>query len=95
MSDEELKVVAETKEAIENGRGRGLSTCKHCVSKALKESGTESTMSVSPSIPISEEVSISVSPRQIYTRDDVIQEREDIVSTQLKKKKKKRKWQKK
>ena len=36
MSKDELKVVAETKEAIENGRGRGLSTCRYCVSKTLK-----------------------------------------------------------
>ena len=144
MSESELKVVSETKDAIDNGRGKGLSTCKHCVSKDLKndlknfqeimatsehyiitckcgdvhkcrcinlihkehpptvahvdscptceenkEAAVNSTMSVSPSVPMSEDVSIS--PRQIYTRDDVIQNREDIAPSMLRKRLKRKK----
>jgi len=90
MSEDESKVVNEVKESIANGRGGGFSTCRHCVTKSLKESGVNSTMSVSPSVPMSEDVSVSVSPRQIYTRDDVIQNREDLAPSMLRKKKKKR-----
>jgi len=146
MSEGELKVVNEVKESIANGRGSGLSTCRHCISKALKadidgfkevmtehehyeitcsecgdvnkcrclsvihdknpvhktvvdscpscedkkESAVNSTMSVSPSIPMSEDVSVSVGPRQIYMRDDVIQNREDLAPSMLRKRKKRR-----
>ena len=54
------------------------------------EAASVSTTSVSPSIPISpisEDVSISVTPRQLYTKDDVIQEREDLAPSQLRRKK--------
>ena len=57
------------------------------------EAATESTMSISPAQPISGPISeeVVITPRQIYTRDDVIQEREDLAPSRLRKKKKKRK----
>lgn len=58
--------------------------------KKAKEAGVESTMSVSPSVPMSEEIGVSASPRQIYTKDDVIQGREDLAPSMLRKKKKKK-----
>jgi len=92
MSEDELKVVSATKEEIANGRGKGLSTCRHCVSKSLKEAAINSTMSVSPSVPMSPmSEDVSISPRQIHTRDDVIQNREDIAPSMLRKRRKKKK----
>jgi len=61
--------------------------------KKVKKAGLEGGTSPSPSVPmtstpISEDV--AVTPRQIYTRDDAIQDREDLAPSRLRKKKKRK-----
>jgi len=62
--------------------------------KKVKMAGVEGGTSPSPSVPmtttpISDDGAST--PRQIYTRDDVIQEREDLAPSRLRKKVKREK----
>ena len=62
--------------------------------KSQKEAAISGGTSPSPSVPISQYQEVAISPRQIYTRDDVIQDREDLAPSMLRKKRKrKKKWQ--
>lgn len=61
--------------------------------RKVKEASIGGSTSPSPSVPMTStpmSQEVAGTPRQIYTRDDVIQNREDLAPSMLRKKKKKK-----
>lgn len=62
--------------------------------RKFQEAALSGGTSPSPSVPMASapmSQEVAVTPRQIYTRDDVIQERDDLAPSRLRKKKKRKK----